>query len=190
MIPAGETPRLWLRPLALADAPQIQAEFPRWEIVRFLQNRVPWPYPPDGALHYIREIALPAMESGEAWHWTMRLKTEPDRIIGMMSLLRTGENHRGFWLVPAHQGHGLMTEACEWATDFWFDQLGSPRLRVSKAAANLASRRISLKQGMRKVSEEESEFVSGKLPSEIWEITADEWHAWKRQQQPEPAPGS
>ena len=179
MVPAGETPRLLLRPLELADAPQIQGGFPQWEIVRFLQNRVPWPYPPDGALFYIREIGLPGMQRGEAWHWTLRLRTAPERIIGMISLLRDDETNRGFWLEPEYQGQGLISEACEWVNDFWFDTLGFPVLRVSKAVANAASRRISEKQGMRKVDEPEGDYVSGRLPSETWEITGDEWHRWK-----------
>lgn len=184
MIPAGETRRLLLLPLELADAAGIQEQFPRWEIVRFLQNRVPWPYPPDGALTFIRDTALPAMERGEAWHWTLRLKAASGRIIGMISLLRDDENNRGFWLVCEHQGRGLMSEACEWANDFWFDTLGFPLLRVSKAAANLPSRRISEKQGMRMVGETEGDYISGRLHSEIWEITADEWRAWKAAHRP------
>jgi RimJ/RimL family protein N-acetyltransferase len=46
MVPEGATERLILRPLALADAAAIQELFPHWEIVRYLLNRVPWPYPP------------------------------------------------------------------------------------------------------------------------------------------------
>ena len=179
MIPGGETKRLLLRPLELADAPQVQEAFPRWEIVRYLQSRVPWPYPPDGALFYIREIALPGMERGEAWHWTLRLKSRPERIVGMISLLREGETNRGFWLSAERQRQGLMSEACEWVNDFWFGALGFRVMRVSKAAANMASRRISEKQGMRKVGETESDYVCGRLMSEIWEITAEEWRSWK-----------
>jgi len=40
-----ETTRLLLRPLELADAEQTQQLFPHWEIVRYLANIVPWPYP-------------------------------------------------------------------------------------------------------------------------------------------------
>ncbi len=48
MTPTLETPRLWLRPLELGDAPQVQALFPHWEIVRYLSALVSWPYPPAG----------------------------------------------------------------------------------------------------------------------------------------------
>ena len=54
-----------------------------------------------------------------------------------------------------------------------------PVLRVAKAAGNLASRRISEKQGMRLVGTGERDYVSGRLPSEMWEITAEEWREWK-----------
>jgi RimJ/RimL family protein N-acetyltransferase len=179
MIREGTTERLILRPLELADAVEIQALFPRWEIVQYLQNRVPWPYPPDGALHYCREIALPQAERGEAWHWTIRLRSQPSRIIGFISLTKGDEENRGFWLDMPWQGQGLMSEACAWVNDFWFETLGFAVLRVAKAAVNKASRRISEKQGMRMVGLIEKDYVSGRLPSEVWEITADEWHAWK-----------
>jgi [ribosomal protein S5]-alanine N-acetyltransferase len=52
-------------------------------------------------------------------------------------------------------------------------------LRAPKAIANEGSRRISEKQGMRIVSTGESDYVCGRLPSEIWEITAEEWRAHK-----------
>jgi ribosomal-protein-alanine N-acetyltransferase len=45
MTPALETSSLRLRPLELADAAQVQILFPDWEIVRYLANKVPWPYP-------------------------------------------------------------------------------------------------------------------------------------------------
>jgi RimJ/RimL family protein N-acetyltransferase len=175
--PEGRTARLILRPLSLDDAGQIQALFPQWEIVRFLRDIVPWPYPSNGALEYIRDIALPEMERGESFNWTLRLATDPDRIIGFLGL-KFGEGHnRGFWLDPRHQGLGLMTEACTWANDLWFDVLGQPTLRVSKAVANTASRRISLKHGMRVIGTEEASYVSGRQQSEIWELTAEEWRA-------------
>ena len=68
-----------------------------------------------------------------------------------------------------------MTEASAAVTDYWFDVLQQPVLRAPKAAANLASRRISENQGMRIVEIKESAYVSGTLPTEVWEITTAEW---------------
>jgi ribosomal-protein-alanine N-acetyltransferase len=178
-IPPLETPRLRLRALEAADLPQIQALFPRWEIVKYLNAKVPWPYPPDGAEFFFREIAVPARERGEEWLWTIRLKSAPDTIIGAISLAKSADENRGFWLDPGLQRQGYMTEACDAVTDFWFEVLKFPVLRAPKAVANLASRRISEKQGMRVVELTERDYVCGRLPSEIWEITAEEWRARK-----------
>jgi len=65
-------------------------------------------------------------------------------------------------------------------TDYWFDTLKFPVLRVPKAAANRASRRISERQRMRLVATEEREYVSGRARTEIWEITAEEWRVRPR----------
>jgi RimJ/RimL family protein N-acetyltransferase len=180
MTPDLETSRLLLRPITLADAPQIQLLFPQWEIVRYLNKRVPWPYPPDGAYTYYRDVGLPAVERGEEWHWTLRLKGAPDSVIGCISLMNGENKNRGFWLGLPWQGQGLMSEACEAVTGYWFDELGFPVLRAPKAIANAASRRISEKCGMRVIATVEHEFVSGRLPTEIWEITASEWRARRR----------
>lgn len=183
LLPTLETRRLVLRPAELSDAEQAQALFPHWEIVRFLQNIVPWPYPPDGALTWYRDFALPAMQRGEEWHWTLSLKTSLGRMVGSVTLRsKDSNNNRGFWMGLPWQGQGLMTEACEVVTDYWFDVLKFPVLRAPKAVPNIASRRISEKTGMRLVTIEEHDFVSGRFPTEIWEVTADEWRAWRNKQ--------
>ena len=163
--------------MELGDAQQAQLLFPHWDVVRYLSTAVPWPYPPDGAHTFYRDVALPAMNSGDEWHWTLRLKTEPDRRIGSIALMKAANNNRGFWLGLSWHGRGLMTEACEAVTNYWFNTLKFPVLRAPKAVANTASRRISEKSGMRMIASEERDYVSGKLPTEIWEITAEEWNA-------------
>jgi len=178
MIARLETPRLELRPLELADAEQAQRLFPKWEVVQFLDsNRVPWPYPDDGALTYYRDCVLPAMERGEEWHWSLRLKTAPHQVIGCIALMKAENNNRGFWLGLPWQRQGLMSEAVDVVTDYWFNELGFPVMRVPKAVANTASRRISEKNGMRVVAVEERDYVAGRFPTETWEITASEWRA-------------
>lgn len=177
MTPTLETSRLLLRPLQLSDAAQVQLLFPHWEIVHYLNNRVPWPYPPDGAYTFYRDVALPAVERGQSWHWTLRLKSDPSQVIGGIELNRGEKENRGFWMAMPWQGQGLMSEACDAVTDYWFSVLKFAVLRAPKAVGNAASRRISEKQGMRLVGTEERDFVAGRLLAEIWEITAEEWRA-------------
>lgn len=79
-----------------------------------------------------------------------------------------------------------MTEAVAVTNDFWFDVLGFHVLRTSKAVANIASRRISEKTGMRVVAIEEHQYVLGRLPTEIWELTRERWLACRAHILPAP----
>jgi RimJ/RimL family protein N-acetyltransferase len=97
----------------------------------------------------------------------------------MVSLLTTEGENRGFWISPEWQRQGLMSEACDAVTEYWFEVLKMPVLRAPKAIANEASRRISERQGMRVVATQDNDYVSGRLPSEMWEITAQQWRARK-----------
>lgn len=180
IVPRFDTPRLLLEPLQSRDAIQVQQVFPRWEIVRHLTNAVPWPYPADGASFYVDQIALPAMAAGQAWHWSLRHRSAPDQLIGLISLRAGEEDNRGFWLVPEWQGQGLMSEACAVVTDFWFQTLQQPRLRVPKAMDNLASRRISERSGMRLIDTFSKAFVGGEMLAGNWEITREEWLAQRQ----------
>jgi ribosomal-protein-alanine N-acetyltransferase len=175
-----ETSRLILRPLRIEDAEAIQRIFPHWEVVRYLADRVPWPYPSDGAHTYLRDFALPAAARGEEWHWTLQLKSDPAELIGMISLMKIENQNRGFWLGEEWQGQGLMSEAVVAVTDYWFDDLGFPVLRSPKAVANEKSRGISTRTGMHVIAKEDRDYVCGRLPSEIWEVTAEEWRTWRK----------
>ncbi len=177
VVPVLETERLILRPLELADAPAIQREFPHWEIVRHLNPVIPWPYPDDGAESYVRDIALPAMARGEAWHWSLRPKVDPDLLIGVISLLEGEDENRGFWIARDWQRQGLMTEASIAVTDYWFDVLGKTILRAPKAVENEASRRISIRTGMTLLKTIQKRFMCGEKPAEIWEVSAADWRA-------------
>jgi len=178
--PILQTPRLELQPLKLSDADQVQKIFPHWEIVRQLDAKIPWPFPADGVYTFYRDVALPAIARGEEWHWMLRLKDDPQQeVVGSIRLSLQGDMNRGFWIALDWQGRGLMTEASAEVTKFWFEDLKQPILRIKKAIDNTASRAISLRQGMRCIGETEEDYVSGRLPTEIWELTAEEWHARK-----------
>lgn len=66
--------------------------------------------------------------------------------------------------------------------NYWFDVLGFKVLRAPKAIANSASRRISEKTGMRVIAIEEADYVAGRFPTEIWEITDQEWRTVRSRQ--------
>jgi RimJ/RimL family protein N-acetyltransferase len=140
------TKRLLLRPLQLCDAEQTQRLLLQWEIVKFLNSKVPWPYPADRVLNVYRNGILPGIERGEEWLWTLRLREAPDQHIGVISLHRDERDNRGYWLGLPWHGQGLMTEAVVAVNDYWLDVLGFAVLRAPKAIANIASRRISEKQ--------------------------------------------
>jgi RimJ/RimL family protein N-acetyltransferase len=176
-IPMLQTERLILKPLIAEDAIQIQKLYPRWEIVRYMVASVPWPYPDNGAEHYVNNVALPDMAKGIAWFWTIRRREAPDDLMGLICLYDIEDNNRGFWLAPEYQGHGYMREASIVATDYWFNTLNKPILRAPKAALNNRSRCISVSSGMRLIRTEKKEYVSGVLDSELWEITREEWNA-------------
>ena len=178
--PTLETRRLLLSPLTLADSDAVQRIFPNWEIVKFLVDAVPWPYPEDGASAYIRDVALPGVERGEEWAWTIRLRSNPGAIIGSISLFTKEDENRGYWLDPDYQGAGLMREACEATNLFWFETLRRPVLRELKAVANVASVRLSQHQQMTLFWEGERQFVSGALPAQIRELTAGDWRVSER----------
>jgi [ribosomal protein S5]-alanine N-acetyltransferase len=179
--PVLETPRLRLTPLALEDADQVQPLFAQWEIVKQLNARVPWPFPADGVHTFYRDAALPAISRGEEWHWMLRLKGDPEqKIIGSICLKLHTDLNRGFWIAQKWQGRGLMTEAAAAVTRFWFEELKQPVLCVKKARDNAASRAISLHEGMHCIAQTEDDYVSGRLPTEIWELTAENWHGTNR----------
>jgi ribosomal-protein-alanine N-acetyltransferase len=96
-------------------------------------------------------------------------------LIGVISLMDEPDDNRGFWLDSQWHGQGLMSEASEAVTDYWFETLARPLLRAPKTVANEPSRRISEHSGMRVVRTEDRDYVSGRFPAEIWEITRDEW---------------
>jgi len=134
----------------------------------------------DGVLKFIRDMALPAMQQRTEWHWSIRLREVPERLIGLISLMDKSDNNRGFWLDPQFQRQGLMSEASIAVTDYWFEVLERHVLRVPKAVANVPSRRISERSGIRLVEVVDREYVSGRLPTEIWEITREEWRSRPR----------
>lgn len=174
------TARLLLRPLERADAAQIQQRFPHWEVVKYLNHKVPWPYPDNGARDFIEQTIEPEVNAHSMWAWSMREKHAPDTLIGVITLTLSATENRGLWVAPQWQGKGYATEACDAVTEFWFTTLKQPRLITRKCSANLASRKLSQHHGMRLVEQTLADYVSGpQQPTDIWEISREEWQRWQ-----------
>jgi RimJ/RimL family protein N-acetyltransferase len=177
--PVLKTPRLVLRPVRTKDAPVIQRRFPQWEIVRWLDARVPWPYPADGAATHVA-ACLDEMAKGRKCHWAIVPNSGTADLIGMIELGPddgSSRGQRGFWLDPAFQGRGLMSEAADRVTDWAFAKLDWPHLIVTNAQNNLASRRIKERQGARLIDMRMGRCVEGQVTSMVWQITRQDWFA-------------
>jgi RimJ/RimL family protein N-acetyltransferase len=177
--PVLQTPRLVLRPVRSKDAPVIQRRFPHWEVVRWLDAKIPWPYPVDGAATFVA-ACLEQMARGDKSHWAIIPRSGPADLIGIIDLWPDDgvtRDQRGFWLDPEFHGKGLMTEAAERVTRYAFCELGWPHLWLSNAQDNHPSRRIKEKQGARLVDLMIGEHVGGRGPKMVWLLTQEDWMA-------------
>jgi RimJ/RimL family protein N-acetyltransferase len=171
------TPRLVLRPLRSKDAPVVQKRFAQWDVVRWLNAQVPWPYPADGAATFVA-TCLAEMAEGAKSHWAIVPRKGPADLIGAISLWPDdgwSQDQRGFWLDPAFQRHGLMTEAADRVTDYAFRALGWPCLWLSNAQDNHASRRIKERQGAKLVDMKIGRFVGGEASRMVWLLERETW---------------
>lgn len=176
--PELKTKRLILRSLNLNDAPWIQTKFNDWEIIKYMNATVPWPYPNDGAETFLKEIALPAMDEGKAFHWAICLKDSPNMGIGVISFRHNTDHHddhRGFWIERPKQKQGFVTEAVAAVNDFAFDVLGFETFTVENVFGNIGSRKVKQKTGARLVSNHKRHFVCGECDTEVWEVTKEGW---------------
>jgi len=180
--PNLESERLLLVPLSLDDVPGIQRHFANWDIIQHLSDRVPWPYPQDGALTFVRDFALPSVDRGEQIVWAIRLKVEPGETVGLISYEAkdTGLGNRGFWLARHLHGQGYMTEAVGLFQDFVFTELGLESFVVMNAVDNPASRRIKEKTGAKFLGEVHSPHRNGTTRTERWLVTRQSWEALRK----------
>lgn len=185
--PRLETPRLVLRPVDAGDIPQMQKLFAEWEIVKYLNNSVPWPYPEDGARQFIEAEILPGHASGREYVFAIVEKEDAaGRLIGTIALhaAEDGRFIRGFWLGLPYHGRGYMTEAVGAFNDFVFDVLGVPVLRADAYKGNDASQNVKQKTAARYLGTEQAKpCVCGETERHIWEVRAEDWRAFRAAEQ-------
>jgi ribosomal-protein-alanine N-acetyltransferase len=176
--PTLETDRLTLRPLTEDDAPRIQELFPKPEILQYMAAAIPWPYPDDGAISFVR-YSLAAMDRGERYAWAITEKAGDDQPIGCIDLFPTNpDDNRGFWLGLPYQGKGYMIEAVAAVNDFAFDVLGLDRLILNNAESNIGSHRLKEKAGAAILEiTDDVPYVGGVDRQIRWTLTRERWHA-------------
>lgn len=172
LLPTLTTARLVLRPLQLDDAPHVQRLFPQWNVVRFMNPAIPWPYPADGAETYLRSV----LADPRQLMWAILLRGE---LIGAIGFSPHGHENRGFWLAPDHWGQGYMGEAVDRTTDYVMGELGWPEIRTGNAVENSASSR--LKRGFRLLSTGPRQLVGGVMEYESWLLTQEDYQRHKAQ---------
>lgn len=179
-IPILQTSRLILREILKSDEQAYRKHFVNYEVIRNLTRSVPWPYPEDGVIRYLRTDVFPN-QAKDRWVWAITLKEEPQSLIGAIELLKNATPaNRGFWLGEEFWGKGYMTEAAEAVNDYAFNTLNFKKLVFANAVGNHRSGRIKEKSGARFVRQEPAVYVDPALNTRnVYEITKSEWLEFK-----------
>lgn len=137
------TQRLFLRPAWPEDAAELTRAIGQEQVVRMLA-RAPWPYHEDDARKWIaapRDPYLPNL--------LITLPEDGGRIIGCIGLDEEAERIEvGYWIAPAHWGHGYATEALTGLLAL-ARLAGHQRIFSRHASDNPASGRVLRKAGFR-----------------------------------------
>ena len=181
-----KTKRLLLCPSALADANDIQAYFNDWEIIKWMRPpAVPWPYPEDGAVHYLN-----GLKDKPAYHSFSILLSGSDKVIGTIRFEHHEEKDlvyamRGFTLNRQHWGKGLMREAADALNEHIFTKTDIKEIRANNTVGNIASSKIKQKQGFicSGIFEVGPPYHSGSTQEEKWFLSKDNWEKPRKSRQ-------
>lgn len=144
-----ETPRLILRPLTVADGPDVRRLAGTHEVASTTLS-VPHPYPEGAAESWI--ATHPAcLARGEfvAFGIALRETTELVGAIGLTLALSQYRAEMGYWLGHEYWGRGIATEAATAILKYGFGTLGLHRIYATHFRRNPASGRVMQKIGMR-----------------------------------------
>ena len=72
-LPVFETTRLILRDITERDASAYERHFVDYDVIGTMSHIVPWPYPENGVLEYIRTTVIPK-QCLDRWVWAICLQ--------------------------------------------------------------------------------------------------------------------
>lgn len=136
------TDRLTLRAPLEQDLPAIAALIGDFAVSRMLV-RVPHPYTIEDAQAWFRRIGAPGAQD-----WQIFAIVLNGQAIGMVGFRGgSGEPSIGYWLGKAYWGRGYMSEACEAAVAWFFNNHDNDALHSGVFEDNPGSLRIQEKLG-------------------------------------------
>ena len=142
------TARLLLRPFVPEDADALHAQWNDPDVARWLWDGGPVPR------ETVDEVIASSQRSFGArgfGFFTVRLRDDPDDVIGFAGLRTFGEAQDVevlYGLLPAHWGRGLATEAARAILDWAFDTLGLTEIAAGADPPNAASFAVMRRLGM------------------------------------------
>jgi len=157
--PTLETPRLYLRELAPADAPAVFAIRGDYEVTKY-----------NGGANYTRLDQAVALIRGIAndyrdkrsIRWGITLRHDPKHVIGMCGynywLRKDARASIGYDLARAHWGKGIMPEAIRAIIEFGFQRMGLKRIEADASADNARSVRVLEKLGFQREGVQHEQF--------------------------------
>lgn len=172
-LPLFETERLILRRITEEDMPAWRQHTTDYEVIIQLAR---------DSFQLSPESLLPVQE--KRWVWGIFLKSQLDKLIGVVYLLREGTpGNRHFWLAKEHWGKGIMTEAVAPVMQYAFNVLNFNKLIFGNALGNTQSRRIKEKNGAVLIRVEpvpQSYYANPEYKErELWELTKERWATFK-----------
>jgi RimJ/RimL family protein N-acetyltransferase len=155
-VPASfETPRLFLRPFAVADAPQLhEALVESIDALREHLWFLPWvaePPTPASAEARCRQAQADFLQRADLPY--LAFERRSGRLVASAGMHRTDwalpATEVGYWVRTSEVGQGYATEAVNALTTWALEGLGATRVALVADERNVASRAVALRCGFR-----------------------------------------
>jgi RimJ/RimL family protein N-acetyltransferase len=167
--------RLRLRPWREDEAERISTARTNQATAHFLPF-IPQPFTVADVRFWLGDLAEQAA-AGTRFNWCVA-EAETDLGLGNLTLFRMeqGGGELGYWLHPDAQGRGVIVEALELVTHWFFapDGRGGQRLAIKTASTNRAARRTAELAGFRLLRTEPDMYAlaNGRDALVVYERTA------------------
>jgi len=167
------TPRLHIRALEIADAPDVDTIMADRLTRRWL--RLPMEDGPPDGLVWCTEVAGRQRDTGDGDHYGV-LRREDGRLVGLLWTWRTDSTARttevSLLVAPGARGYGVAAEALDALSIALLLEHGFQRIELRVAPGNLAARRVAEKAGFvyEGLQRNAGYLHGGRVDLEIWSL--------------------